>query len=280
MTSDLRERLEELAEAAANHGRTPGPQAALRRGRRRQWRLAVGRSALVALVLFAVVVAGNRLASPTGPVGAPATTRPAEVTASSRYGPDVSFPPEPGEVLRPAGAPPGRDGEGLVWTMGSELTRCPAGDPDAPKVLLAWGTAAGRTWAVMAKPLQPGERRMCWVEGELQADGSSGVGTRHVAVGPLRLTGTQWPGRVIGVVTARAARVRVLFDSSIAPLDLVPIQAGGRSPVRFFTGSYRQPVQEKGHTASPVVRLVAYDQAGRMVAECQNRPKSAGERCG
>jgi hypothetical protein len=108
MTSDLRERLEELAEAAASHGRTPGPQAALRRGRRRQWRLAVGRSALMALVLVAVVVAGNQLTSPTGPLGTPATTRPAEVTASSRYGPDVSFRPSrvrscARPVLLPAG---------------------------------------------------------------------------------------------------------------------------------------------------------------------------------
>jgi hypothetical protein len=111
--------------------------------------------------------------------------------------------------------------------MGSELTRCPAGDPDAPKVLLAWGTAAGRTWAVMAKPPRPGERWMCWVEGELQADGSSGVATRHVAVGPLRLTGTQWPGRVIGVVTARAARVRVPEPCQVGRRTLRVAELGG-----------------------------------------------------
>jgi hypothetical protein len=57
MITDLHERLEELAEAAAGHGRTPEPEAALRRGRQRQWRLAVGGSALAAVVLFAVVVA-------------------------------------------------------------------------------------------------------------------------------------------------------------------------------------------------------------------------------
>ena len=86
MITDLHERLEELAEAAASHGRTPGPEAALRRGRQRQWHLAVGRSALVALVLFTVTVAGNRLTSPAGPPAAAPTTRPAEVTASTRPG--------------------------------------------------------------------------------------------------------------------------------------------------------------------------------------------------
>ena len=170
----------------------------------------MGRSALAAVVLFAVVVAGNRLASP-------------------------------------------------------------GGDPDAPKVLLAWGTAGDRTWAVMAKPPRPGERLVCWAEGGHKANGSTGVGTSRIAVRPLRLSGDHWPpGRVIGFVTARAARVRVLFDSGIAPLDLVPIQATSRSPVKFFAGA----------AASPVVHLVAYDQAGRAIAECQNRPGSAGARCG
>jgi hypothetical protein len=59
----------------------------------------------------------------------------------------------------------------------------------------------------------------------------------------------------------------------------VPIQATSRSPVKFFAGSYAQPAQGAGAAASPVVRLVAYDQAGRTIAECQNRPGSAGARC-
>jgi hypothetical protein len=37
--SDLRERFQELAEVAARQGRTPGPQAALRRARRRRLQL-------------------------------------------------------------------------------------------------------------------------------------------------------------------------------------------------------------------------------------------------
>jgi hypothetical protein len=115
MITDLHERLEELAEAAASHGRTPGPQAALRRGRQRQWRLGVGRSALVAVALFAVTVAGNWLTSPTGPPAAAPATRPGGVTASTRSVPTVSYPPEPGEILRPVGAPPGKYGEEMVW---------------------------------------------------------------------------------------------------------------------------------------------------------------------
>jgi hypothetical protein len=44
--SDLRERFQELADAGARHGRTPGPQAALRRARQRRLRL-VGVTAIL-----------------------------------------------------------------------------------------------------------------------------------------------------------------------------------------------------------------------------------------
>jgi hypothetical protein len=103
MITDLHERLEELAEAAASHGRTPGPEAALRRGRQRQWHLAVGRSALVALVLFTVTVAGNRLTSPAGPPAAAPTTRPAARSPSA--GPAPGRPGTGAGSGRQAGSP-------------------------------------------------------------------------------------------------------------------------------------------------------------------------------
>jgi len=82
-------------------------------------------------------------------------------------------------------------------------------------------------------------------------------------------SGNQYWGHVIGPVTKRAARVQVQFDMGIAPLDLVPIQAGDRFPVNFYTGFYRQPAKDKRPATWQVVRVVAYDQAGRTVAECQ-----------
>ena len=50
--SELRDRLQELADAAARHGRTPAAAALVTRGRRRRLRLAGGTAALLALVLL------------------------------------------------------------------------------------------------------------------------------------------------------------------------------------------------------------------------------------
>jgi hypothetical protein len=49
---------------------------------------------------------------------------------------------------------------------------------------------------------------------------------------------------------------------------LVPIQAGDRFPVNF-AGFYRQPAKEKRSATCQVVRVVAYDHAGRTVATCR-----------
>jgi hypothetical protein len=149
--SDLRERLQELAEAAARHGRTPGPQAALRRGRRRRLRLAGGTAVLLALVLLAGLLGSERLASRPAPLAPPTTTSPpatmSSTTAPSREPPpasapdveppEVSIPLDPGVVQRPAGSPPGRVGEQMVWDVASEVARCEGGDPDGPEVLVA-----------------------------------------------------------------------------------------------------------------------------------------------
>ena len=74
----------------------------------------------------------------------------------------------------------------------------------------------------------------------------------------------------MGAVPKQAARVRVLFRKGLAPLELElePIQAGERFPVNFFVGFYRQPAEEK-NLEWWVTRVVALDEAGRTVAECQ-----------
>jgi hypothetical protein len=47
-------------------------------------------------------------------------------------------------------------------------------------------------------------------------------------------------GVVSGIVTKRAARLRVYFRTG-RPLELVPVDAGDRFPVNFYAGLYRQP---------------------------------------
>jgi hypothetical protein len=275
--SDLRERLQELADAAARQGRTPGPKAALRQGRRRRLRLASGSAALLVLVVLAVEAAPDWLTGRQALLAPPATTRPSASTASTSP-PDVSIAPDPGKVLKPVGSPPGEVGAGMVRDVASELTRCQGGDPDKPKVLVGWGRAHGQTWLIVAKPPRPGENWLCWGVGLFDAGGAGGLGNEGgptIPLKPLQASGAQnirsggqyW-GQIIGAVTKRAARVRVTFRAGIAPLELVPIQAGDRFPVNFFVGFYRQPNEDKNLNWF-VTRVSAYDGAGRKIAECQ-----------
>ena len=146
--SELRERLQEAADAAAREGHTPPAAALVTRGRRRR-RLIGGATALLVLVLVAVTVGTDRLTGQPAPLVPSATTRPPAVTASTISGPDVSIVPDPGEVQLPAGSPPGTVGEGMVRDVATELARCKGGDPDE-KVLVAWGKAHRRTWLIAA----------------------------------------------------------------------------------------------------------------------------------
>jgi len=142
--SDLRERLQELADAAARQGRTPGPEAALRGALRRRLQAAGGTAVLLAIALLAVTVGTDRLAGPaplapsptTGP--AAATTRPARATTTTSPT-AVSIMPDPGEVLRPAGSPPGEVGEQMVQDVATAVADCQGGAPNEPITLVAWG---------------------------------------------------------------------------------------------------------------------------------------------
>jgi hypothetical protein len=289
--SDLRERLQELADAAAHQGRTAGPEAVRRRGRRRQLRLAATTAALLALVLFAGLLGTDRLGSRPAPLAPPATTSPPSTATSTSAPdagpPDVSVSPDPGKVELPKGSPPGKVGQGMVRDVATEVARCQGGDPDGPTVLVAWGTAHRRTWLIVAKPPRPGEDWLCWADGLFEPSGAGGMGNHGAIQGlpplgasgsqDLRVGGQYW-GYVVGTVTKRAARVRVLFDAGIPPLDLVPIQAGDRFPLNFYAGFYRQPAKDKRPLTWHVVRVIAYDQGGQQVAECQ-ATAGAGHSC-
>jgi hypothetical protein len=273
--SDLRERLQELADVAARQGRTPGPQAALRRAHRRRLQRVGGTVLLLAIVLFGVQVGMDRRPGPA-PLVPSATTRPSATTASSSP-PDVSILPDPGQVQRPAGSPPGQVGEQMVHDVATAVADCQGGAPDAPITLVAWGKAHRRTWLIAAKPPRPGKTQLCWASGLFEGGGAGGVGSNGgMPVTPLRASGSsnirdgnQYWGQIVGTVTKRAARVRVLFDLGIPPLELEPIQAGDRFPVNFYAGFYRLPAKDKRPVTWQVVRVIAFDGAGRKVAECQ-----------
>jgi hypothetical protein len=273
--SDLRERLQELADVAARQSRTPGPEVALRRARRRRLQAAAGTAVLLTIALLAVTVGTDRLAGP-GPLAPSATTRPARATTTTSP-PAVSIMPEPGEVLRPVGSPPGKVGEQMVRDMASVVAGCQGGAPGEPIELVAWGKAHQRYWLVAAKPQGPGEDWLCWASGLFGSGGGGGIGSKgNMPLTPLQATGSdnlrdgdQYWGQIVGTVTKRAARIRVLFDMAIPPLDLRPIQAGDRYPVNFYAGWYRQPAKDKRPATWQVVRVMAYDEAGHQVAECQ-----------
>jgi hypothetical protein len=273
--SDLRERLQELADLAARQGRTPGPEAARRGARRRRLQAAGGTAVLLAVVLLAVTVGADRLAGPA-PLAPPATTRPAGVTTSTTP-PAVSIMPDPGEVQRPAGSPPGKVGEQMVHDLASVVAECKGGAPNEPITLLAWGKAHHRYWLIAAKPQGPGENWLCWGSGLFEGGGAGSMGTDStMPLTPLRASGSsnirdgdQYWGHIVGYVPKRATRVRVLFDRGIPPLELQPIQAGDRYPVNFYAGWYQLPAKDKRAATWQVVRVIAFDKDGRKVAECQ-----------
>jgi hypothetical protein len=279
--SDLRERLQELADVAARQSRAPGPEVALRRARRRRLQLAGGTAVLLAIVLLAVTVGTDRLAgpaplAPSATTRRSATTRPARATTTTMP-PAVSVMPDPGEVLRPVGSPPGKHGEQMVQDVATVIADCKGGAPGEQITLIAWGKAHHRYWLIAAKPQGPGENWLCWGSGLFEGTGAGSMGTDStMPLTPLRASGShnirdgdQYWGHIVGYVPKRAARVRVLFDMGIPPLDLTPIQAGDRYPVNFYAGWYQQPAKDKRPATWQVVRVIAYDEAGRKVAECQ-----------
>jgi hypothetical protein len=277
--SGLRERLREAADAAAREGRTPTAAALVARGRRRRRRLAGGTAGLLVVALLTVTVATDRLGGQTGPLAPAPSTTPSVSTPEPEptSPPDVSVLPDPGEVETRVGSPPGKVGRQMVQDVASELTRCKGGDPDAAKVLVAWGNEHRRTWLILAKPPRPGENWLCWGNGLFDAGGAGGMGNEGGPASPLqplRASGSQnihtdgryW-GHIIGAVTKQATRVQVLFRKGIAPLELTPVQTDDRFPVNFFAGFYPQPEEDK-NLEWFVTKVIAYGQAGQKVAEC------------
>jgi hypothetical protein len=255
---DLREHLQELAEAAARDGRTAGPMAAIRRGRRRRRRLAVGTAALLAAVLVAGAIGADHL----GPAGrdlapaSPTPTRPGFPAKLATYTPNGSA---EAAVLR------------LLTDRSDGLGACKGGRPGDVRII-ATGPLPGRqdVWTIAARPPRPGEQRLCWMFAFGNAH-DLGAPVAHAGEPPplalLVASSSGDPSKLVidGYVTKQAARVRLIRAGGKPPLDLEPLPSGSEFPVNFFVAVVPWPGSKE---QLPVERLIALDRSGRAITSC------------
>jgi hypothetical protein len=264
--SDLRERFQEVADAAAREGRTPGAAAVIRRARQRQLRLAGGVASLLVVLLVAGAMLVDRVVGgPDAPAPLPAVGPP---STQSLLGTGAVRTDQP-----PAGSPEHR----LLEHMTDVLNQCRGGD--APE-LIGWVRAHGVVLMVAAKPPRPGEGWICQVHGFLLRDGNPGVASERWIDGSLspparkRLAATgatfDLPaGRGIlayvqGYASKQAARVRLLRQGGRPSLAFGLVDPGDRFPVEFFLGLFPVTPAER----FPFAEVQALDQAGRAIATC------------
>jgi hypothetical protein len=257
---DLRERLQELADAATRDGTTPGPAHAIRRGRRRRGRIAAGVAVLLAAVLAAGAAGAGRLGGgPAGPAIAPATTAP---------------PARPGRL-------PSTE-EMAFDDLSRELSRCRGGGPGPAERLATVRSRRWRqVWMAAARPPAPGTTRFCRTAG-LFSGGGAGVSHGAASAEPAFTltaggTNTARYGTIEGEVTKRAALVRVRFRDGRRPLDVAVIRTAARYPVNlyvaFFPGSGSEEIW-------PATDVTAVDAGGRTIATCSvESPRNTKSSC-
>jgi hypothetical protein len=257
---DLRERLQELADAAARDGITPGPAHAIRRGRQRRRRIIGGVASLLVVAVIAGAAGTGRLAGPPPPRSV--------VPAA----PSTTLPP----VVIKTGPVSGAVASQLWEDTRSALRECAARSSGGPR-LIAHGTAHGYFWVLGATAPRSG-KGMCWSSGEAPPGGGSGVGTSGSATSPSRkivASGSQGEtyGSVYGDVTKHAATVRVLFADGRPPLKVPVVKAGAAFPVNFYIAFYPQPGPQRSPSEGwAVAQVVALDRSGREVARCREDP--------
>jgi hypothetical protein len=274
--SELRQRLLEAAEAAAQQGRLPSATAVAKRGRRRRARLLTGTAALVVLAVLAAVAGTDRFTSQPSPLTPASTVAPVTSTGpTTATAPRQPWIPSvtPLNVKAHPGPYPGPDPGRIVQDVTSVVRGCHG----TSRVRL-WARAQGMVWLVAAKPTPPGQQRVCWATGLMNQGGGGGLGPHSPQLKALRGTfagggGNGHLGVVSGAVTRRAARVRVQFHRG-PPLELVPVDGGDGVPVNFFAGLFLEtgpPPAEHQRREPAVDRVVALDPAGNPVAECRMR---------
>jgi hypothetical protein len=254
---DLRDHLQELAEAAAREGRTAGPMAAIRRGRQRRRRLAGGTAALLAAVLVAGAVGADHL----GP--------------GDRHQAPVSPPTRPGFPAKLATYTPNGSAEAAVLRLLTDrsegLGACKGGRPGDLRII-AVGPLPNRqgVWMIAARPPLPGERRLCWMFA-FGNERNLGAPVAYAGEPPLLTSlvamASGDPSKLIveGYVTKQAARVRLIRPGGKPPLDLEPLPSGSEFPVNFFVALVPWPGSKE---QLPVRRLIALDGSGRAITSC------------
>jgi hypothetical protein len=267
--SDLQTRLQRAADEAAGHGRTPGPEAAIRRGRQRRRRLLGGTASLVALVLLAGALGNGRWVSRQTPLTpAPTSTTTPTATSVTRIPAAVTkvVPLNVQVHLGPAGFPdPFRRASNLAYEMG----QCEGG---ASQVRM-WAQVLDKIWALAAKEPLPGKNWICWSDGLWDKRGAGGFARHGGSKNRLKLLQASrlhdtiaGNGELVvvgGPVTRQAVRLRILFPKGPA-IDLEPLEVGPQFPVKFYAVAFLRPAMAAGGPE----RVVAYDQAGRKIAEC------------
>jgi hypothetical protein len=263
--SDLRERFQEVADAAAREGRTPGAAAAIRRARQRQRRLAGGvASLLVVLVLAGTIIVDRMAGGLDEPTPLPAVGPPGAQSL-------------PGTAVRTDQPAAGTPEHQLLRHMTAVLNDCPGGG--TPE-LIGWVRAHGFTLLVASKPPQPGEDWLCQVGGYPHPGGSvNAMAERwiHEELPPpsrkrLAATGGNLDipadrgtlAYVQGYATRQAARVRLLAKDGSPRLELGLVDPGDRYPVKFFIALFTVPTSSD----FPFATVEALDQGGRTIARC------------
>jgi hypothetical protein len=260
--NELRDRLQELADAATRAGAPPGPAAAIRRGRRRRRHVIAGVASLLALALVAGAEGAGQLAGrPAPPLGATATTRP-QPGGQRPAKPSHPVPVEPT----------------IFDDLAREVRRCPGGvSGQVERIGYVRSRTYRRIWMAVAKPPAPGDTGICWTSGFFGLDGGGGYGGLRrpkPAATPLTASGTGGtPGSIEGQVAKRAVGVRVRFRDGRPPLDLPVVDTGSRYPVNLYVGFFPQGRLGAGDEEywAPS-KVTALDAAGQPVASCTVGP--------
>lgn len=264
---DLRDRLQELADAATREGVTPGAAHALRRGRRRRRHIVAGVASLLLVAVAIGAVGTGQLGSQPPRPATPATTPPPVPDLQKR-----TDKPYPSSLEKEA-----------FRQLTSELRRCPGGS-SIPAELIGsvWSEKYQRLWMVAAKQPPAQGTRFCWTSGLFDVTGNgSRWGARRVAslTSPLTSLGGRSddePWEIEGRVSKEATRLQLRFRDGRAPMDLAIIKAGNRYPVNFYAGLFPQSPPSLQQRWWPADTLTALDAAGRTVATCRVRPPWGG----
>jgi hypothetical protein len=246
--NDLREHLHELADAAARHGTTSGPAAAIRRGRQRRRRMAGAVAAVIALVVAIGSGTLGRLAQPDLPATAPVNRLPPLPTLDLRSG---------------SPAPPAEEKAAAALT--AQVRRCPAGLGEPAMLGYFHSAEPRRLVMVVGKAPAVGDTTLCWAAGVFDLEGA-GWAARPVKPAPtstpltVTVKRSAEYGAVYGQVDARALRVRVRFRDRPSLMEVPAIQTGRQFQVNLYVGVFQAGWEP--------VELTAFDAEGRRLAGC------------